>query len=54
MGTTYIAELHTLEMIPQPLYGIEFRGVAGPLDQVQALGGTLDQELLDEPAAMGG
>ena len=54
VGTTDIAKLGTLEMVPQPLYRVEVRRIDGQLDEVQALGSTLGEELYDEPTAMGG
>jgi hypothetical protein len=48
------AELDALEGVPDALVGGEFRGVAGQLLPVQALGRAARQEVLDRLAAMNG
>src|SRR5215831_18297181 len=46
-GAADIAQLHPLEIVPDAFDRVEFRGIAGQWLQMEALGGSSGQEVLD-------
>src|SRR5919204_1475065 len=50
--TTQVAQLHTFEVIPYPLHGIQLRGIAGQSFQVDSLSTAIGQEGLDRSRPM--
>lgn len=52
IGAAEVAEFDVLEIVPDPLVGIEVRGVAGQLLQLEPRRRSLGKEVLDRLSAM--